>query len=124
MKVSHNHRMAENDEIYTKDCSIFLDKVSCDNFSVLVGMHSDQATEEIVDLALAHDMPFSVVPCCVFPKLFSHRKIPISAYRKLLKKDRKEYADIIAQIGMEYEDEVDNKVVSQVYRCQIYQTIR
>ena len=34
--------------------------------SVVVGMHPDEATEAIVDLALAHRKPFAVVPCCVF----------------------------------------------------------
>lgn len=34
--------------------------------SVVVGMHPDQATEAIVDLALRHRKPFAVVPCCVF----------------------------------------------------------
>jgi hypothetical protein len=36
--------------------------------SVVVGMHPDQATEPIVDLALAHGKPFAVVPCCVFAR--------------------------------------------------------
>ena len=32
-----------------------------------------QATELIVDAALKYGRPFAVVPCCVFPRLFSHR---------------------------------------------------
>lgn len=67
----------------------------CTDYSILAGMHSDQATEEIVDLALANDMPFAVVPCCVFPKLFTHRKIPVAIYRKLLNRKRVEYASIL-----------------------------
>lgn len=39
------------------------------NCSVLIGLHSDQATEPIVDFALRYNKPFAVVPCCVFPNL-------------------------------------------------------
>ncbi len=41
---------------------------------VFVGMHPDQATEAIVDAALAMNKPFAVVPCCVFPRLFPNRR--------------------------------------------------
>ena len=36
--------------------------------SCVVGMHPDQATEPIVDFAIAMNKPFAVIPCCVFPK--------------------------------------------------------
>lgn len=42
--------------------------------SVVVGMHPDQATEPIVDLALRAGKPFAVVPCCVFPKASPNRR--------------------------------------------------
>lgn len=42
--------------------------------SCLVGMHPDQATEPIVDAALAAHKPFAVLPCCVFPRLFPQRR--------------------------------------------------
>lgn len=35
-----------------------------------------QATEPIVDFALAASKPFAVVPCCVFPSHNQHRKTP------------------------------------------------
>jgi hypothetical protein len=38
--------------------------------SLLCGMHPDQATEAIVDVALRLQKPFAIVPCCVFPSLF------------------------------------------------------
>ena len=41
---------------------------------VLVGMHPDQATEPVVDAAIALGKPFAVVPCCVFPELFPDRR--------------------------------------------------
>lgn len=42
--------------------------------SVVFGMHPDEATEDIIDLALAHNKPFAVVPCCVFWKRDPHRR--------------------------------------------------
>ncbi|KAI8143607.1 hypothetical protein BJV82DRAFT_514989 [Fennellomyces sp. T-0311] len=33
---------------------------------LIVGMHADQATEPIVDVALKSNKPFAVIPCCVF----------------------------------------------------------
>ncbi|KAJ3055586.1 hypothetical protein HK097_010010 [Rhizophlyctis rosea] len=36
--------------------------------SIFIGMHADQATEPIVDQALACGKPFAVLPCCVFPR--------------------------------------------------------
>ena len=36
--------------------------------TVIIGMHPDQATEDIVDVAIQYQKPFAVVPCCVFPK--------------------------------------------------------
>lgn len=43
--------------------------------SLVVGMHPDEATEAIVDLALQHGKPFAVVPCCVFWRSNQHRML-------------------------------------------------
>jgi Methyltransferase domain len=43
--------------------------------SLLIGMHADGATEDIIDVALHYQKPFVVVPCCVFANLYSHRQI-------------------------------------------------
>lgn len=45
-------------------------------YAAVVGMHSDQATEWIVDFALANNKPFAVVPCCVCPTVFPRRRTP------------------------------------------------
>lgn len=42
--------------------------------SIFVGLHPDQPTEAIVDVALALGKPFAVVPCCVFSNLFPLRQ--------------------------------------------------
>ncbi len=40
-----------------------------------MGLHPDQATDAILDAALALGKPFAVVPCCVFARLFPHRTL-------------------------------------------------
>ena len=42
--------------------------------SALVALHPDEATDAIVDLAVAHEIPFVIVPCCVYSRLFPHRR--------------------------------------------------
>ena len=44
--------------------------------TVVVGMHTDMATEALVELALKHRKPFAVVPCCVFADQNPHRRLP------------------------------------------------
>jgi len=44
--------------------------------SLLLGMHPDQATEPIVDGAIAAGKPWAVVPCCVFASLAPDRVTP------------------------------------------------
>ena len=49
-------------------------------FILLVQPHSlGQATESILEFALHFDKPFVIVPCCVFPTLFPHRRIRAEA---------------------------------------------
>ena len=44
--------------------------------SIIIGLHPDQPTGDIVDMALALDKPFAVIPCCVFFKIFDQRVLP------------------------------------------------
>mmetsp|Transcript_17377 Transcript_17377/g.27114 ORF Transcript_17377/g.27114 Transcript_17377/m.27114 type:complete len:315 (-) Transcript_17377:1945-2889(-) len=46
-----------------------------ENVSLVCGMHTDQATGALVDLAIALNKPFAVVPCCVYQKSFPKRKL-------------------------------------------------
>eukprot|EP01063_Lacrimia_lanifica_P026977 TRINITY_DN3724_c0_g1_i1.p1 TRINITY_DN3724_c0_g1~~TRINITY_DN3724_c0_g1_i1.p1 ORF type:complete len:411 (+),score=112.79 TRINITY_DN3724_c0_g1_i1:73-1233(+) len=48
---------------------------AADASSVIVGLHPDEATDPIVDYAVAARKPFAVVPCCVFGRQFPHRRI-------------------------------------------------
>ena len=43
--------------------------------SLLVGMHPDQAAEHIVEFSLRNNIPFCVIPCCVYSKQFPKRKL-------------------------------------------------
>jgi hypothetical protein len=40
-------------------------------------LHPDEATGVIVQTAVEHQIPFVVVPCCVFSKLFPERIKPL-----------------------------------------------
>jgi hypothetical protein len=44
-----------------------VDEVHPDRIDLIVGLHPDQATESIINVALANSIPFCIVPCCVFP---------------------------------------------------------
>ena len=46
---------------------------------LIIGMHPDQATEPIVDMALKYLKPFAVVPCCVFAHENPHRRLKYPA---------------------------------------------
>ena len=43
--------------------------------SLVLGLHPDQATEPLIDTALAFDLPFAVIPCCVFAHENPHRML-------------------------------------------------
>ena len=45
------------------------------NSSMLVGLHPDEPTEDILDVALQYGKSVAVVPCCVFPGLFPLRTL-------------------------------------------------
>eukprot|EP00980_Cylindrotheca_fusiformis_P004029 scaffold880_cov132-Cylindrotheca_fusiformis.AAC.25 len=46
------------------------------NSSILIGIHPDEPTEDILDLALKYQKPVAIVPCCVFPGFFPMRVLP------------------------------------------------
>jgi hypothetical protein len=55
----------------TAECSVLHEAIL--QSSLLLGLHADNATEAIVDVALHYQKPFVVVPCCVFPNFFQQR---------------------------------------------------
>lgn len=56
--------------------------------SLVLGLHADQATEHIVELAIRANKPFAVLPCCVFPSLFPQRRLadgePVRKYEQFI----------------------------------------
>ena len=56
--------------------------------SAVVALHPDQAAELSIRLALQLQMPFAVVPCCVYAQDFPKRKLadgrPVRTYEELL----------------------------------------
>ncbi|VEU41105.1 unnamed protein product [Pseudo-nitzschia multistriata] len=45
------------------------------NSSMLVGLHPDEPTEDILDMALQYEKNVAIVPCCVFPCFFPLRHL-------------------------------------------------
>ena len=45
-------------------------------FSAIVALHPDEATDAIVSAAVRWRIPFAIVPCCVFCRLFPYRQKP------------------------------------------------
>ena len=59
------------------------------NCSAIIGLHPDEAAGKIVDVAVKNRIPFVIVPCCVFCRLFPNRLMPrngkvVSSYEDLL----------------------------------------
>lgn len=68
--LQQQHQLQQNEEIDDMKLSLQIIRAS----RLLVGFHPDQATEPIIDMALHLNIPFCVVPCCVFPSEFPDRK--------------------------------------------------
>jgi hypothetical protein len=52
-----------------------LNILSSGRIKLIVGFHPDQATESCIDLAKILNIPFCIVPCCVFPSEFPNRRL-------------------------------------------------
>ena len=82
-----NLTIQENRTMFSFDsCKEFIK-----NCSLIIGMHPDEATVEIVNTALHYKLNFAVVPCCVFHSKFPERKLKSG-------KSVVEYNDIINYI--------------------------
>ena len=45
------------------------------NCHLIIGLHPDQAVGEIVEYAIAKNIPWCVVPCCVYSQQFTKRRL-------------------------------------------------
>lgn len=55
----------------------------------IIALHPDEATDDICDFAVANKIPFLIVPCCVFSRLFPYRRKkyndePVATYEDLI----------------------------------------
>ena len=57
-------------------CSMTSDDKLLPNCAAIVALHPDEATGVIVQTAVENKIPFCVVPCCVFSRLFPERINP------------------------------------------------
>lgn len=73
---STSFSIRNKDLLYEKN--ILMQKLIKDA-TILLGIHSDGATEAIIDSALHFKKPFCVIPCCVFPSFFPNRFLRVSA---------------------------------------------
>ena len=64
---------------------------------LVVGFHPDQATDYAIEMAEALSVPFAVVPCCVFPSEFPHRRLAdgskVKYYTDLIKYLQEQHAE-------------------------------
>ena len=65
-----------NDELITTEPATqeALDVFASGRIQLILGFHPDQATEYCLDLAHLLQVPFCIVPCCVFPAEFPQRR--------------------------------------------------
>ena len=63
-----------NQDMFTEQ---FFDQhsVASSEVRLVMGLHPDEATEPLLDTALASSINFAVIPCCVFSQLFPHRRL-------------------------------------------------
>jgi len=64
---------SKNEENFLPVCTMCSPDDLLPNCRAVVALHPDEATESIIDFAVEHKIPFVVVPCCVFSRLFPNR---------------------------------------------------
>lgn len=77
---------------------------------MLVALHPDEATDLVVDMAVKRKIPFVIVPCCVFFRLFPERKLQgdgeSTAWRSV-----SNYSDLIAYLIAKDPDHIRKTVL-------------
>jgi hypothetical protein len=72
-------KMLKKENLNLNEKRIFFNMNNCDdlinNCSLIIGMHPDEVTCDIVDIGLNKKINFAVVPCCVFNIKFPDRKL-------------------------------------------------
>jgi len=83
--VDTGHRLPDHQQVPV--CGVDHELVK--GCSAIIALHPDEATDAIVDLAVQRQIPFVIVPCCVFFRLFPNRRNritnkPVSTYTELV----------------------------------------
>ena len=82
----------QKDRELTDDSGVVVDESAARKLlrsaSVVVGLHPDQATGALLQLALATGAAFAIVPCCVYSAEFKRRRLcdgtPVKSYEQLV----------------------------------------
>mmetsp|Transcript_19597 Transcript_19597/g.41191 ORF Transcript_19597/g.41191 Transcript_19597/m.41191 type:complete len:550 (+) Transcript_19597:115-1764(+) len=82
-------------------CSMCSDDQLLSSCTAIVALHPDEATGSIVETAVENEIPFVVVPCCVFSRLFPDRVKPLGEY------DTAEITDGGSNVVSTYHDLID-----------------
>jgi hypothetical protein len=83
--VDTSHRHPDEDEVAV--CAE--NHALLEDCSAIVALHPDEATDAIVDMAVRKRVPFVIMPCCVFSRLFPGRRLansidPVCTYADLI----------------------------------------
>jgi hypothetical protein len=69
-------------EIYAQaipNADLLEESRSIPSTTLLLGLHPDEPTEDILDAALEHNLSVAIIPCCLFSSLFPSRTIKRSS---------------------------------------------
>eukprot|EP00537_Pseudo-nitzschia_pungens_P015593 CAMPEP_0172411456 /NCGR_PEP_ID=MMETSP1061-20121228/77401_1 /TAXON_ID=37318 /ORGANISM="Pseudo-nitzschia pungens, Strain cf. pungens" /LENGTH=435 /DNA_ID=CAMNT_0013147665 /DNA_START=91 /DNA_END=1398 /DNA_ORIENTATION=+ len=72
---SNSRECIEDESVHQAGDDDVIDILSSGRIKLIMGFHPDQATEPCIDLARVLDIPFCIVPCCVFPSEFPDRRL-------------------------------------------------
>jgi len=89
------------------------------NCTAVIGMHPDEATDAIIELAMRYRKPWAVVPCCVFPKKFP-RPLPGAAADGTGKREVRVYEDLCRYIRTTISDDVREATLDFEGRNKVY----
>lgn len=83
---------------------------------LVLGFHPDQATDSAIDLAILLDVPFCIVPCCVFPQEFPNRTLSpngnrVRNYSELIQYLKERYQPRMDQLPFHFTDTAKNIVL-------------
>ena len=102
-----------NQELLVQDASEALQTLL--STELVMGFHPDQATDPAMDLAILLQVPFCIVPCCVFPQEFPHRTLSngnrVRNYSELIQYLQETYQPRVDKLPFHFTDTAKNVVL-------------